>query len=426
MGEALQPVRRVGRKQTSQRTEFRRLAQTAEIGTVTRGQLIGLAQSLPCLGLINGTEAHLLVVLINTAPAESYGKGGRPIVFKSNAALAFEIGRSEGRVSRVLSRLFDAGVITMQDSGNYKRYPVRNADGSIADACGIDLRVLIARFVELSGMVRKAKAEKKAFNANLRRYRGAVRNLRYALASMEELHARLRSIIEKRFERVLDAVGIATRASSTVLRRATGLIEWIIERAMQLPHREQPSARNEDSTCPYVENDMHKQITNPYYLEYCKDEMRSAYTEQLSFPKTGFAGRKALENSLGRDTSQVNQPHHPPQTLIGLQDLLRAIPALSTYGVSRPRTWAELARLASQMCRMAGISEDARRRAVDQMGEQAAAIAIAITLQKFDERQVKSPDGYLRAMTARAAAGELHLTRSVFGLAARHGTEAMQ
>lgn len=425
MVEALQLVRRVGRKQTSQRTEFRRLAQTAEIGTVTRGQLIGLAQSLPCLGLINGTEAHLLVVLISTAPAESYDKGGRPIVFKSNAALAFEIGRSEGRVSRVLSRLFDVGVITMQDSGNYKRYPVRDGDDGIADACGIDLRVLIARFVELSGMVRKAKAEKKALNANLRRYRGAVRNLRYALASMDELPARLRDMFEQRFARVLDAVGIATRASSTVLRRATGLIEWIIERVMQLPHGE-PSARNEDSTRPYVENDMHKQITNPYSLEYCKDEMRSAYAEQLSFSKTGFAGKKALEKSLGRDTSQVNQPHHPPQTLVGLQDLLRAIPVLTTYGMSRPRTWAELARLGPQICRMAGISEDARRRAVDQMGEKAAAIAIAITLQKYDERLVKSPGGYLRAMTERAAAGELHLARTVFGLAARHGTEAMQ
>ncbi|WP_449415760.1 replication initiation protein RepC [Ochrobactrum teleogrylli] len=74
---------------------------------------------------------------------------------------------------------------------------------------------------------------------------------------------------------------------------------------------------------------------------------------------------------------------------------------------------------------MAGISEDARRRAVDQMGEQAAAIAIAITLQKFDERQVMSPGGYLRAMTERAAAGELHLARSVFGLAARHGMEGI-
>lgn len=425
MGETLQPTRQVGRKQTPQRTEFRRLAQSAEIGTVTRGQLIGLAQSLPCLGLINGTEAHLLVALINTAPAESYDKGGRPIVFKSNAALAFEIGRSEGRVSRMLSRLFDAGVITMQDSANYKRYPVRNADGSIADACGIDLRVLIARFAELDGRVRQAKAEKNALNAKLRRYRGAVRNLRYALASVEDLPARLRAKIEKRFARVLDAVGIATKASSAVLRRATGLIEWIVEGVMQLPHGAQLSDRDEDSTCPNAENDMHKLITNPYSLEDSRVGMRSASAEQLSSPTTGFASKRAFEKSLGRNSSQVNQPHHPPQALVALQDLLRAIPALTTYGMSLPGTWAELARLAPQICRMAGISEDARRRAVDQMGEQAAAIAIVITLQKFDERQVKSPGGYLRAMTARAAAGELHLARSVFGLVARHGMEGI-
>lgn len=425
MGEALQPVRRVGRKQTSQRTEFRRLAQTAEIGTVTRGQLTGLAQSLPCLGLINGTEAHLLITLINTAPAESYDKGGRPIVFKSNAALAFEIGRSEGRVSRMLSRLFDAGLITMQDSGNYKRYPVRNADGSIADACGIDMRVLIARFAELDEMVRQAKAEKNALNANLRRYRGAVRNLRYALASGEDLPARLRAMIEKRFARVLDAVGIAGKASSAVLRRATSLIEWIVERVMQLPHRDQPSDRNKDSTCPYAENDMHKQTTIPYSLEKSRNEMGSADAEQLNFNNSGFASKKAFEKSLEGKSSQVNLPHHPPQALVALRDLLRAIPALTTYGMSRPRTWAELARLVPPICRIAGISEDARRRAVDQMGEQAAAIAIAITLQKFDERQVMSPGGYLRAMTERAAAGKLHLTRSVFGLAARHGMEGI-
>ncbi|WP_439710837.1 replication initiation protein RepC [Brucella anthropi] len=153
--------------------------------------------------------------------------------------------------------------------------------------------------------------------------------------------------------------------------------------------------------------------------------MRSAHAEQLNFHRTGFAGKRAFEKSLGRNSSQVNQLDHPPQTLVALQVLLRAIPALTTYGMSCPRTWAELARLAPQICRMAGISDDARRRAVDQMGEQAAAIAIAITLQKFDERQVKSPGGYLRAMTARAAAGELHLARSVFGLAARHGIEGV-
>ncbi|WP_352787933.1 replication initiation protein RepC [Mesorhizobium sp. M0814] len=100
-------------------------------------------------------------------------------------------------------------------------------------------------------------------------------------------------------------------------------------------------------------------------------------------------------------------------------------PALDTYGFALPRTWAELARIVPQMCRIAGISDDARRRAVDQMGEQQAAVAVAVTLQKFDRQEVTSPGGYLRALTERAAAGELHLARSVFGLVARNMTEAL-
>ncbi|TIU06983.1 MAG: replication protein C, partial [Mesorhizobium sp.] len=39
--------------------------------------------------------------------------------------------------------------------------------------------------------------------------------------------------------------------------------------------------------------------------------------------------------------------------------------------------------------------------------------------------EVKSPGGYLRAMTERATAGELHLARSIFGLAARNSMEAL-
>ncbi len=73
------------------------------------------------------------------------------------------------------------------------------------------------------------------------------------------------------------------------------------------------------------------------------------------------------------------------------------------------------------MCRFAGISEDARARAVEQMGEQQA--AVAVTLEKYDRQEVNSPGGYLRAMTDRARAGELHLARSVFGLAARNSME---
>ncbi|RWD39557.1 helix-turn-helix domain-containing protein, partial [Mesorhizobium sp.] len=267
MGDPHTDRRPIGRRMTPQRADYRRLAQSAEIGTVTRGQLAVLAQNLTCTGLISATESHLLVTLVNTAPAEAFDKSGRPIIFKSNQQLGFEIGRSAGRVSRMLSSLFDAGLITMQDSGNYKRYPVRNGDGAIVDGCGVDMRILIARYRELDQLVRQAKAEKSAARAALRRYRGALRNLRYALATVTRLSDRALARIAGRVERVVALVGVASKAPSALLRRASALFDWFVERLMQLPRRSESASETENSTCTYIENGMHKQTTNPDPLE---------------------------------------------------------------------------------------------------------------------------------------------------------------
>lgn len=422
MGNTQIHQRPIGRRITPQRAQFRRLAASADIGTVTRAQLAVLAQSLTCTGLINGTESHLLVALINTVPAKSFDRSGRPIVFKSNQQLAFEIGRSVGRVSRMLSSLFDAGLITMQDSGNYKRYPIRNGDGEITDGCGIDLRILIVRYAELDKLVRQVRAQKKAADAALRRYRGALRNARYALSAAARLSEDSLSRIGARIKRVSNIVGIAGKASSRVLRRATALLEWLIERTMQLPRRSVKAQEAQNMTCPYVENGMHKQITTPHPFDDCSEERRPADAEQLRSPKAGSASKWAFEESLRRRRSESNQPRRLPQAMVTLQDVIRAVPALKTYGFA-PNSWADLARAVPLMCRFAGISEDARARAVEQMGEQQAAVAVAVTLEKYDRQEVSSPGGYLRAMTDRAAAGELHLARSVFGLAARNSME---
>ncbi|WP_104668675.1 plasmid replication protein RepC [Ensifer adhaerens] len=422
MGETQMNLRPSGRRITPQRAHFRRLAESAEIGTVTRAQLAILVQSLPCVGLINGTESHLLLALVNTAQADAFDKSGRPIIFKSNQQLAFEIGRSVGRVSRMLSRLFDAGLVTMQDSGNYKRYPIRNAQGEITGGCGIDLRILIVRYAELDEMVRRARAEKKAADAALRRYRGALRNARQALATPAEQSRRVVGVIEGRIDRVADLIGIAGKAPSRNLRRATALLEWFVDRLMQLPRRSEEGQKTQNMTCPHVENGMHKQTTTPYPLANSNDERRSAAAEQLNPVRAGSASKWAFEESLGRRRSEINQPQRLPQTMVALRDVLRALPALKTYGFT-PATWGDLARAMPLMCRFAGISEDARRRAIDLMGEQQAAVAVAVTLEKYDRQDVKSPGGYLRALTDRAAAGELHLARSVFGLAARNSME---
>jgi replication initiation protein RepC len=408
---------------TKERADFRRLAQSTEVGAVTRAQLAVLAQNLPCVGLVSSTESHLLTKIINTATADAFDKGGRPIVFKSNRQLAFEIGKSEGRVSRLLSRLFDLGLITMQDSANFKRYPVRDQEGEISDACGIDLRILIARYADLDQLVKRRCVEKREQDAVGRRYRAALRSARYTLATAYDISADVLSRLALRVERIVSVVGVATKAPAWMLRRAARLLEWIGGRACQHAQPSDETQEVQKMTCVNAENDMHKQNTNPHPLDPGKDERSSANAEQHNSPRAGFASKTAFERSLLRPLSQSNDKSHPQPSLVALADVCRATPSLAEYGYQTPRSWADLARLAPLLCRIAGVSEDARQRAVDGMGQQAAAVAIAVTFEKYTRQEVSSPGGYLRAMTDRAASGELHLSRSVFGLAARNSVE---
>ncbi|WP_375666462.1 helix-turn-helix domain-containing protein [Bartonella sp. TT121SHDZB] len=102
------------RKLGAHHIEYRELAETAEMGSVSRGQLIGLVNKLERAGLIKETEAKLLLTLLRTASIASFEKGGVPIVFKSNYCLSKEISRSESRVSILLSRLYDGGFVVMR------------------------------------------------------------------------------------------------------------------------------------------------------------------------------------------------------------------------------------------------------------------------------------------------------------------------
>jgi replication initiation protein RepC len=53
------------------------------------------------------------------------------------------------------------------------------------------------------------------------------------------------------------------------------------------------------------------------------------------------------------------------------------------------------------------------------MGRYMAATAVAVIAAKSE--QIHSVGGYLRAMTEHARQGELHLARSVYGLAEKQG-----
>ncbi len=424
MGEPRQHKRPTGRRMTKERAEFRRLAQSTEIGSLTRGQLAVLAKNLMTIGMITTSEYALLEAIITTAKADAFDKGGRPIVYKSNRQLGYDINKSPGRVSRILSRLYDLGLVTMQDSANFKRYPIRDGEGDIADACGIDLRVLIARHHELDQLVRQKREEIRVRDNAARRFRDALRAARYALVSSTERGEVILGRIGSRVEKIAAFIGSARHAPAQVLRKATMLLEWLADRLRNVNRTPRTSDIDANMTCTDVENDIHIQITTPKLFEARNDDRRSADAEQVSSLEAGSASKRAFEESLRRRSSQSNRQKHPQPSLVALEHVWRATPSLAEYGYKPPRSWADLDRIAPKLCRIAGVSEDARQRAVDRMGQQAAAVAIALTFEKYTRAEISSPGGYLRAMTDRAASGDLHLNRSVFGLAARNSMEA--
>ena len=83
------------------------------------------------------------------------------------------------------------------------------------------------------------------------------------------------------------------------------------------------------------------------------------------------------------------------------------------------RSWPELAAAAPVMRVMIGLSEAGWVDGVGRVGRYAAAAILATVLEKSARSpdQISSPGGYFRAMIDRAVEGQLHLEKSLFGLA---------
>lgn len=82
-------------------------------------------------------------------------------------------------------------------------------------------------------------------------------------------------------------------------------------------------------------------------------------------------------------------------------------------------TWAGVAQAGETLRRMIGLSDAGWQDGLSRVGRHAASAIVATVLEKSlrDPELISKPGGYFRAMVDRASEGELHLVRSLFGLA---------
>src|ERR1700727_3069121 len=108
-------------------------------GVTVPGQLLAAFKAAaPRLGL-SLRLVHAVDWLFRFTQPQDWGRGGRAIVWPSASMQQEALGLSATRVKAINRALIEAGLITMKDSPNGKRYGRRDPRGNIVEAYGFDL-----------------------------------------------------------------------------------------------------------------------------------------------------------------------------------------------------------------------------------------------------------------------------------------------
>jgi replication initiation protein RepC len=127
----------------------------------------------------------------------------------------------------------------------------------------------------------------------------------------------------------------------------------------------------------------------------------------------------APQESRGSDPNKTAPPP-PRQVSFPLGLILKACPDIAMYTRTGIGSWQDLIATASLVRSALGVSPSAWEAAMSAMGEVDAAITIASILQRAEE--IKSPGGYLRGLTTKAAAGQYSIGPIIMSLLRRQTT----
>jgi replication initiation protein RepC len=145
-------------------------------GVTLPGQVLAaLKAAAPRLGLAPRL-VHAIDWLFKFTQPQDWGTGGHPIVWPSALTQQDALGLSATRVKALNRELIEAGLVTMRDSPNGKRYGKRDPkDRRVVEAYGFDLSPLAVRHAEFVRLAAEAKAER-AEIGRLRRRATIARN----------------------------------------------------------------------------------------------------------------------------------------------------------------------------------------------------------------------------------------------------------
>ncbi|SEM25943.1 replication initiation protein RepC [Roseovarius azorensis] len=348
------------------------------------------------------TERDLTVLqgLLSFFPDDALGGNAEMVVFPSNKAICERLnGMPCSTMRRHLARLVDAGLLVRRDSPNGKRYVRKHGDERVA--FGFDLSPLYCRSEEIG---RAAEAVREAED-RVRRLREIVSLMRRDLAALAEFGEEMKPGLglwdQSRDAAVLTARALRRKLSLEDLNQYRVELEALLDRARNVidgPETEE-------------------MVTNDACIE--RHHHNSNKESIDSEPGLEKAGAAAVAPGDQPDVPEggTEEPDKRQVPKIPLHLVIAGCPSLKTFYQSEIRHWHQLFDAASHVRPAMGISPSAWEEAQRCMGPEQASTVVVAMLERFAE--IRSPGGYLRALTAKAAAGEFSCGPMVMALIGR-------
>jgi replication initiation protein RepC len=380
-------------------------------GVTMHGQLLAAFKAAaPRLGL-SPRLVHAIDWLFRFTMAQDWGRGGRPIVWPSASVQQEALGLSESRVKMLNRALIEAGLITMKDSPNGKRYGKRDAKGNIVEAYGFDLSPIAARHAEFLRLAAEARAERIEMGRLRRRATIARNGITQILETAAEYGFPGEEWPTLRRE---------TRDLSQALRKVERPEEMML--GVESLERRQRSARERlESLLSKVESDARESTfsgpkgpeNRPHQYTY-KPSLNPEQDTVIAHEKSSSGGGEAIAPN---PTPARREPPETGRVLkLAPDELVKLAPRLKSYLRNPDPAWPDVVEAAVFLRSDLGVSKSLWGEACLAMGRERAAIAIAIVSTKDPAHFRTTAGGYFHGMVTKAKAGELNLDRTLWGM----------
>ncbi|WP_280953046.1 plasmid replication protein RepC [Rhizobium wuzhouense] len=306
--------------------------------------------------------------------------GSKPIiVFPSNRELSIRArGMAPATIRRHLTALVEAGLIFRRDSANGKRYCVRDDRGVVDEAFGFDLSPLALKAAEIHAHAEAVRSEAKALRMLRTEVTLHLRDIsKIITAAIEEARAGDWEMLVAEFQEM--SFGSLPRrpdpAALSALRASLKSFRAKVENAYLSSLSEEEMSGNDHQSERHIQN---SNTDLPFELN----------------------GKRELEGAEPGGDQDLGTKAPEKRVAISLDRMRKVCPQIGDYAQGGLKTWQDLVRAADLVRSMLGVSPDAWAKARKAMGEQAAAIVVAIMLERVDD--IRSPGGYLRDLTRKA------------------------